>query len=119
MRLVLLDSESNRVCGDTASFAPRSPALVDALSRDGDVEGLATTVARLLDQSLGKTYRTYSFTSFAPPRPSRGYFIFRCDCEGDRAPPPVSDQSDQDAATAAVMIGCFYVGYVLSGLLIL
>jgi hypothetical protein len=119
MRLVLIDSESNRVCGDTASLAPRFPAPVEALSGDGNVEGLAKTVARLLDESLGKTYRIYSFTSFAPPMPSRGYFIFRCDCEGDRAPLPVSDQSDQDATIAAVMMGCFYVGYVLSGLLIL
>ena len=119
MRLVFVDSESNRVCGDTAALAARCPEWVEASSHDTDLESLARTAARLLDESSDKTFRTYQFVSFAPQGHSKGYFVFRCECEGDRALPPVSDQSDPADTISAVMTSCFYVGYVQSDILIM
>lgn len=119
MRLVLIDSETNSVCGDTAALATRSPEWIEATARERDPESLAKIAARLLDESLGKTYRTYNFASFAPRGSPAGYFVFRCDCEGNRVPPVVSDQSDSAEAISAVMMGCFYVGYVLCGVLVM
>jgi hypothetical protein len=119
MRLVLIDSETNRVCGDTTALATRSPEWIEATARERNPESLAKIAARLLDESFGRTYRTYTFASFAPRNASKGYFVFRCDYDGDRAAPVISDPSDPAAAISAVMMGCFYVGYVMCGVLIM
>jgi hypothetical protein len=119
MRLVFIDSETNRVCGDTAALATRSPEWINAAVRERDPERLARTAARLLDESLGRTYRTYNFASFAPRDSSAGYFVFRCDCEGVHFPLVASDQSDSTQAVSAVMTSCFYVGYVLCDVLVI
>lgn len=119
MRLVLVDSESNRVCGDTASLAARFPEWAEASTRDRDIERLAKTAARLLDESSGKTFRTYDFASFAPRDNSKGYFVFQCEREGERALPPVSDQSDPADALSAVMTSCFYIGHVRTDILVI
>ena len=91
----------------------RSYAWAYATTRSKyNVEGLATIAARLLDESLGKTCRAYKFSTFEANGNSDGYFVFDCGCDGDRAPPVMSDLAADPETTAAVMTGCFYVGYV-------
>jgi hypothetical protein len=118
VRLVLIDGESDRICGDTASFAARFREWADVSAKTGDVESLAKTAARLLDESNGRTYRTYNFAAFAPKGGSSGYFVFRCEDGPEFAPAPL-DQSKPEAALGPVMMGCFYVGYVLCDLLVI
>ena len=65
---------------------------------------------RKLDETLA--CRAYEFSTFEANGDSEGYFVFDCDCEGHRAPPVVSDLAADLETTAAVMTGCFYVGYV-------
>lgn len=119
MRLVLVDGNIDRVCGDTLSFAAHSIEWMRSTTRDRDVEAMSKTAARLFDESIGKTHRVYNFASFAPEGKSDGYFIYLCDDQGDRAIPVVSDISDEAARISAVLTSCFYVGYVLSTLLVI
>lgn len=119
MRLILIDGKSDRVCGDTLSFAPYSIEWLKATTRYRDLEVMSKTAARLLDEASGKTYRVYDFTSFAPQGNSEGYFIYLCDDQGDRAIPVISNISDDIGVIGAILTSCFYVGYVLSALLII
>ena len=107
-RIVLIDKK-NRVCGDTAAFSPLCSYAWAYATTCGkpDIKGLAPIAARLLDESLGKTCSAYKFSTFETNGDSDGYFVFDCDCY--RAAPP--DLGDP-AATVAVMMSCFYVGYV-------
>lgn len=110
-RFVLIDKE-NRIRGDTAKFASRSRAWAYASVRTrNNVAGLATLAARLLDARRGNRCRAYRFSAFAPNGDSDGYFVFDCGPVADRAPEPLPDNAEPEAA-AAVMTACFYVGYV-------
>lgn len=72
---------------------------------------LAALAARLLDARRGKRSRAYRFSAFAPNGDSDGYFIFDCGPVADRAPEPLSEDAEPEAA-ATVMTACFYVGYI-------
>ena len=108
-RFVLIDKE-NRIRGDTAKFASRAWAYASVCTRN-NAAGLATLAARLLDARRGNRSRAYRFSAFAPNGDSDGYFIFDCGPLADRAPEPLSEDAEPEAATA-VMTACFYVGYI-------
>ncbi len=111
-RLVLVDKK-NCVRGDTATLASHSFAwaYASACGGKGDVPGLATLAARLLDAKFGRGGSGYSFSTFNSNGGSDGYFVFDCGRVADRAPPALADGANQDA-TYAVMTACFYIGYV-------
>ena len=113
MRLVLIDKQTNRVCGDTSAFASSRFDEWEAAAARGkdDLEALATIAARLLDESLGKTCRAYEFSTFEAKGETDGYFVYDCDYEAYQGTPGMSGLADP-AAMVEVVTRCFYVGYV-------
>jgi hypothetical protein len=110
---------SDYICGDTLNLACDSDKWPGSATGGVDIESMSTTAARLLDERAGKTYRIYDFASFVPVGNSSGYDIYLCNGQGNRAIPPISGVSDDAGLMGAILTSCFYVGYVLSTLLII
>lgn len=102
MRLVLIDSRSDRVCGDSSLLASSSLE-----PRDTDrIRDVAKAVARLLDQRNGERNRFYEFADFAPEG-SGGYQVFLCGESNE-----FSHQPEDSDPAQAIVLGCFYAGHV-------
>lgn len=119
MRLILIDRASDHICGDTLNLACGSEKSLESVITSADIESMSKAAARLLDERAGRTFRSYDFSSFAPVGNSSGYYIYLCNSQGNRAIPPISGVSDDVALMGAILTSCFYVGYVLSTLLII
>lgn len=106
MRLVLVDHGGERVRGDSAFFAARSPEWAESTFRGMGVAQLSLMAARLLDESEGRFCWRYHYSSFGPARLGGGYDVFSCADDLDEA--PVSRFED----ISNVICECFYVGHV-------
>jgi hypothetical protein len=104
MRLVLIDSRSDRVCGDSSLLA--SSSLEPRACDTNRIRDVAKAVARLLDQRNGERNGSYEFVDFAPEG-SGGYQVFLCG-ESDE----FSHQAEDADPAQAIVLGCFYAGHV-------
>jgi hypothetical protein len=111
MRLVLVDRNSDRICGDTAMFAARSAEWAENSFRSIDVEHMSLIAARLLDESEGKRCWVYEFICFRPLDTTGGYDIFLVDEEMAEGVPEFFNAQD-DAAMSTLITLCQYVGHV-------
>lgn len=107
MRLVLVDHGGERVRGDSALFAARSPEWAESTFRGMSVAQLSLIAARLLDESEGRFCWRYHYSSFGPPRTGGGYDVFSCANDLDEA--PIGRFED----LSNIMCECFYAGHVL------
>lgn len=106
MRLVLVEHGGERVCGDSAFFAARSPEWADNTFHKVGIAKLALMAARLLDESEGRFLWNYQFAAFGPCQRG-GYDVLACAEDLDEAPA----QCFLDASD--VFCRCFYMGFVL------
>ncbi len=106
MRLILVEHGGERVCGDSAVFAARSPEWADNTFQRAPVGELAVVAARLLDESEGRFRWNYQFRLFGPCERG-GYDVFACAEDMDDAPP------DDLQNITEVYCRCFYIGFVL------
>ncbi|WP_363349575.1 hypothetical protein [Methylocystis echinoides] len=106
MRLVLVDHGGERIRGDSARFAARSPEWAECTFREVGVAKLSLMAARLLDESEGRFSWRYQYSSFGPARRGGGYDVFSCSDDLDEAPPAHFEDISN------VMCECFYVGHV-------
>jgi hypothetical protein len=104
MRLVLIDSRSDRLCGDSSLLASKS--LEPRASDTDSIQNVAKAVARLLDQRSGEADRLYEFVDFAPRDGSGGYHVFLCESD------ELSHQPKDADPAQAIVLGCFYAGHV-------
>jgi hypothetical protein len=113
MRLILIDSSSGFIFGDTAnSRLGRLDEWIDNNSDAiGDTERLSLLAARLLDDSIGEHGREYEFVRYEPPDTRTGYFIYRADINGSDALPVVTDGQNQETIDA-VHRDCRFEGFV-------
>lgn len=107
MRLVLVEHGGERVRGDSAAFAARSPEWAENTFRNIGVAKLSVIAARLFDESEGRFKWNYLYSSFGPLRPGDGYDIFACGHDLDILP----SVHFQDITN--VICECSYVGHVL------
>jgi hypothetical protein len=77
MRLVLVDCQTDRICGDTAIFAASSADWAENSFRSVDVELMAVIAARLLDEANGNVGWKYIFACFEKSDKIYGYDVFR------------------------------------------
>jgi hypothetical protein len=106
MRLVLVESVSDRVLGDTAEFAKNSAEWVECAFREIGFEHLAVVAARLFDESRGRYGWLYQFACFGR-KENTSYEIFTVNEEEEAV-----FRADDSSAIGAVMTRCAYVGFV-------
>ena len=113
MRLILIDSSSGFIFGDTANY------LIGGLDEwrdqnsdnDGDIERLSLLAADLLDDCIGEHGREYGFVRYEPRETRTGYLIYRADINGSDALPVVTDGKNQETIDA-VHRDCRFEGFV-------
>lgn len=106
MRLILVEHGCERVCGDSAAFAARSPEWAENTFQKPRVARLSVLAARLLDESEGRFRWNYQFAHFGPFEPGGGYDVFACAADLDEAPCECFREMPN------VLRSCFYVGFV-------
>jgi hypothetical protein len=103
MRLILVDAQSDRICGDVAEEATQASAW------DQDkLESFCKSTAQEIDKGRGQRSGAYDFVSFPPSEKSAGYFVFMANENGENCLYCGSCPAD----LAEVFIHCFYLGYV-------
>ncbi len=106
MRLVLVEHGGERVRGDSAVFAARSPEWAELTFLKTGVATLSIIAARLFDESEGRFLWNYHYSSFGPLEQCEGYDIFACSQDLGDLPAAHFEQISN------VMCECFYVGHV-------
>ncbi len=106
MRLVLVEHGGERVRGDSAVFAARSPEWAELTFLKTSVATLSIIAARLFDESEGRVLWNYEYSSFGPLEKGEGYDIFATSQDLDDLPAAHFEQISN------VMCECFYVGHV-------
>lgn len=110
MRMILIDSNSGYIFGDTADFADGNQEWNDATTGNAnDGEALALLAARLLDESIGEYGREYSIGYRRDGHD--GYAVYRADIDGREAIPVVTDGQSADQISA-VEANCREVCFV-------
>jgi hypothetical protein len=99
MRVVLVEHNGHRVCGNSAAFAAQSAEWAAISDSVASPEEKAIAAAKLLDESQGRPVWRYEFTTFGPDH-CDGYDVFFCP----------SPQDAEDVST--VVCCCQYVGCV-------
>ncbi len=108
MRFILVDVQSDRVCGDVED----AEVTLDTASQGDKLESLCKAAARTVDERRGQLHGAYEFSCFEPSEKAPGYFVFlaneHCLCPSYEGCP---------ASLSEVFTGTSYVGYVrpLSG----
>ncbi len=103
MRLILVDSRSDAVCGDV----PGVEAARDTASQSDKLESLCKAAARSVDESRGAPQAIYDFTCFREASDkTSGYFVFRANEQG------VNSLRGCAPSLSDVFTRCFYVGFV-------
>jgi hypothetical protein len=105
MRLVLVEHGGERVFGDSAVFAARSPEWAENTFQRAGIAKLSVIAARLLDESDGRFQWNYEFAPFGPGERG-GYDVFLCAEDLDEAPPHCLQEFSN------VLCRCFYMGFV-------
>lgn len=106
MRLVLVDHGGERVRGDSAVFAARSPEWAENTFLKKNVAQLAIVAARVFDESEGRFRWNYHYSPFGPFEKCQGYDVFACAQDLDDAP------ACRYLQLSNVICECFYVGHV-------
>ncbi len=103
MRFIVVDGQSDRVCGDVED----AEVTLDITSQGDKLESLCKAAARTVDERRGWLQGTYEFSCFGPSEKAPGYFVFLANeyslcpsCEG--CPANLSE----------VFTGTSYIGYV-------
>lgn len=105
MRLILVEHGGERVFGDSAVFAARSPEWAENTFQGAGIAKLSVIAARLLDESDGRFQWNYEFAPFGPDERG-GYDVFMCAEDLDEAPPQCFRE------IPSVLCRCFYMGFV-------
>jgi hypothetical protein len=108
MRLVLVDRQTDRVCGDTAVFAATSADWAENSFRGVDVEHMALIAARLLDEANGNLGWKYKFACFETGDKVHGYDVFRMVEDDDRIP----SASPNSLSIAMLLTHSQFVGHI-------
>lgn len=72
MRLILVGSCSDEVCGDVSAGA-RMFQKLPRHTTSPEIEALARASARLVDETVGRHSRSYPFSYFSPSKKCLGY----------------------------------------------
>ncbi len=103
VRFIVVDGQTDRVCGDVV-YAEVTP---DAASNADSLESLCKAAARTVDDRRGEQHGAYEFSCFEPPDKAPGYFVFlaneQCLCSSCEGCP---------ASLSEVFTCSFYVGFV-------
>jgi hypothetical protein len=103
MRLILVDGQTDRVCGDVAQEATQASA------RNQDkLERFCKATAQDIDESRGQRLGDYEFVDFRPSEKSTGYAVFMANENGGNCLYRGACPTD----LGEVFIHCFYLGYV-------
>lgn len=111
MRIVLIDSCSGYIWGDSADLDGRIFSQDDAyaIREDGD---FALAYAEALDRSIGGAPRTYAYGNASTARDGvTGYRVFRADIDGSEAVGVVHDGQNKDTIDA-VIENCPEIGFI-------
>ena len=103
MRLILVDGQSDRICGDVAKEATQASAW------DQDkLESFCKAIAQEIDQSRGQRSGPYDFAYFPPSEKAAGYFVFMANENSENCLYREACPAD----LGEVFTHCFYLGYV-------
>jgi hypothetical protein len=117
VRIILIDSDSGYIWGDSATLDSRVFDLDAALAICPDmdvssVDDFALAYAEALDRSVGGEPRTYEMLSASASRDGgSGYMAYRADIDGSEAVEVVSDGQSQEAIEA-VISKCREIGFI-------
>ncbi len=102
MRFIVVDGQSDCVCGDLVE------AELDMPSNEERREACCKAAARMVDARRGEQQGTYEFTCFEPSDNAPGYFVFVANEQGENR----LRCEACPANLAEVFTHCFYVGHV-------
>jgi hypothetical protein len=117
MRIILIDSYTGYIWGDSASYKGRAFTLDDALAFKPDINAtsehdFALAYAAALDADIGGELRDYDMRRVSTARDgSSGYMAYRADVDGSEAVPAVYDGQDKETIEA-VETHCQRIGFI-------
>ncbi len=117
MRIILIDTNSGYIWGDSADLGGRIFELTESDydqigPRHPTADDWALAFARALDRSLGDHQRRYSMQSTAAARNGQpGYLAYGADISGSEAVGIVQDGQDQETIEA-VERDCEQIGFI-------
>jgi hypothetical protein len=113
MRLIVVDSCSDKLCGDV-SASIRMFQMLPRHVTSAEIEVLAKACARLVDETVGRRSRSYRFSCFAPSQKCIGYLLYMAPEDIELSFATTVGNDPVGASLTDILTKCFYFGFVSS-----